>query len=95
MTNLVQEYGYNSKQIILCPDVEIIKIYNIRILVQDYGKIGLQTVISIEGKFFERIEELAMNDGLFIEDFLSWFYNKKEEIFVGQIICWKDINYLK
>lgn len=29
-------------------------------------------------------------DGLSVEDFILWFYNKKEEVFEGQIICWND-----
>jgi hypothetical protein len=84
---------YNSKQIIISSDITITKVYNITILVLDFGKLGLQAVVSIDGKFFDKIETLSMNDGLFVDDFLNWFLNKKEETFVGQIICWSDVKY--
>ncbi len=84
---------YNSKQITIAPDIIITKIYDIRILVLDFGRLSLQCVITIDGKPFDRIEDLAMNDGLHIDDFLNWFLNKKSETFSGQIICWKDLNY--
>lgn len=40
-------------------------------------------------------QELAKNDGLSKEDFLSWFGCDKKIIkpFVGQIICWGKVNY--
>ncbi len=40
-------------------------------------------------------KELAKNDGLSKEDFLSWFGCDKKIIkpFVGQIICWWPVNY--
>jgi hypothetical protein len=41
---------------------------------------------------YEDLRELAINDGLHIDDFKCWF--SKEPEFDGQIICWcKDINY--
>lgn len=85
---------YHSKQITISSDITITKVYAIRIFVQDYGNHGLKAVISIDGKRFDRIETLAINDGLSADRFLYWFYNKKEIEFIGQIICWSDtINY--
>ena len=40
----------------------------------------------------EKIAEVAKNDGLTVEDFKSWF--KYPSPFVGQILCWKNVNYL-
>ena len=81
---------YASKQIVIGPDIEIKKIYNVRVLVQSFGKLGLQAVISIDGNDFQNIDLLAKNDGLSQADFLNWFTTKKGETFVGQIICWSD-----
>lgn len=81
---------YHSKQIILCNDVEIANVWDIRILVQDFGKSGLQSVITINGQDFQNIELLAKNDGLSLQDFLQWFKTEKGETFVGQIICWNE-----
>jgi hypothetical protein len=81
---------YQSKQIILSKDIEIANVWDIIILVQDFGKLGLQAVITIDGKDFQNIELLAKNDGLSIADFLHWFKTEKGEVFVGQIICWDD-----
>ncbi len=81
---------YQSKQIILSKDIEIVNVWDIRILVQDFGKLGLQAVITINGQDFQNIELLAKNDGLSVDDFLQWFKTEKGETFVGQIICWND-----
>ena len=81
---------YASKQLEIAPLIQVKRVFSIRVLVQDYGKLGLQTTISINGKPFFDIETLARNDGLSVDDFLKWFYNKKEEPFIGQIICWSD-----
>lgn len=84
---------YNSKQIIIAPDIEIKKVYDIVI---DTG-VELWMDIYING--FDRCnnEEVAKNDGLSLTDFFDWFHNPKKIIsqrFEGQIICWNEnINY--
>lgn len=45
----------------------------------------------------EKVIELAKNDGLEYDDFISWFNihpKKNNEVFRGQIICWSnEVNY--
>lgn len=75
---------YSSKQIIIAPDIEIKKIWDIR-----YDQNGWW----INGNLFYAVERLAENDGLSLPDFLDWFNvhpKKKGETFNGQIICWSD-----
>lgn len=73
---------YNSKQIILCDDVEIKKVFNFsKDLKSDKWYIN-----GVEMSSAERID-LAENDGLAYKDLLSWF----QKSFNGQIICWSDV----
>jgi len=70
---------------------EIKSVWNIRILVLAFpNPLGYQCVVTINGKPFYKLEQLANNDGLTLEDFIHWMYNKKEEAFEGQIICWDE-----
>lgn len=81
---------YNSKQIIIAPDIEIEKIWDF--------EMDLNGVYSINGKYTSEQEDydLALNDGLTEYEMQFWFmpnYNKPKE-FKGQIICWNEnINY--
>jgi hypothetical protein len=84
---------YNSPQSKIADDLEVKKVFSIRVFVQDFGKLGLQSVITINGKDFQNIELLAKNDGLSQQDFLNWFILKNGETFVGQIICWDEVSY--
>lgn len=74
---------YNSKQIILCDDVKIEKIYNIKIEVT-----GNFYTPYIDGKNVcqETMKKVAMNDGLSLSELYKWF----NESFEGQIICWSN-----
>ena len=81
---------YSSKQLEIAPLIQVKQVFPINVLVQNFGKLGLQAVISINGKDFTNIDLLARNDGLSQQDFLSWFESKKGETFCGQIICWSD-----
>jgi hypothetical protein len=84
---------YKTKQIIIAPEIEIKKEWRFEI----NSECGI-TIISINGKvlsesFFypldqERLEPLALNDGLSIQDLKDWF--KYPKPFQGQIICWND-----
>lgn len=83
---------YNSKQIILCPDVEIVATYNFDI--DEYGVIS-SSIIGGRG-YYDIIGEVAKNDGLELCDFEAWFkLNKPKPLkpFEGQIICWQDCGY--
>jgi hypothetical protein len=78
---------YHSKQIVIAPDVEIVKVWDIGLRVRGDFKEFYCNDEDITGT---SIELIAKNDGLSTEDMLSWF-NKP---FTGQIICWNPkINY--
>lgn len=70
---------YNSKQIIIAPDIEIKKVWNFEI------KNGQ---LLLGGYAIYQYADVAENDGLSGEDFLAWFRFPKP--FTGQIICWSD-----
>jgi hypothetical protein len=75
---------YCSKQITICGDLEVKKVYNFCVDEYNDWYINNRKLGSIE-----RID-LAINDGLLYEDMLSWF----SKPFLGQIICWSnDVNY--
>ena len=78
---------YTSKQVIICPDIEIVKIFKFEIINRQ---------IFIDGKGTYDFEKIARNDGLSEADFCDWFClsSAKKKDFVGQIICWnKHIEY--
>jgi hypothetical protein len=80
---------YRSKQIEFA-QVEVKKVWEFSI---SYGNYSIDTIQ--QGSFIPDIEleTLANNDGLYVDDFWSWFniHPKKEgEVFKGQIICWSD-----
>lgn len=70
---------YNSKQIVIAPDIEIKKVWDFKTTDEDYilngKKLGLAA-----------LTEVAKNDGLNVDDFECWF----PKIFAGQIICWNE-----
>lgn len=87
---------YNSKQIIIAPDVEVKDIIPIHIWKSDRiiigHKSGNETLGLLEAK------EVCKNDGLEFQDFEDWFCKspqfKKTNWFDGQIIIWNEnINY--
>jgi hypothetical protein len=93
---------YNSKQIIIAPDIEIKKVWKIEINCRG-GASWFE--IDINGKLFGQLHhdydidknrigigKLASNDGLTIEDFEEWFQYSLTitKPFKGQIICWVD-----
>lgn len=87
---------YNSKQIIIAPDIEIKKVWEVKIdLVDQYETIA---VIDQHGNEISVDEnEVAANDGLSNDDFYDWFAESpkgRKEVFRGQIICWNEnVNY--
>lgn len=78
---------YHSKQIVLCPDLKVKKIWRFEIV---------SSGIVLENKYYPVddpiLDLIAQNDGLTKEDMLAWF--KFPKLFKGQIICWNNnINY--
>lgn len=75
---------YTSKQIIIAPNIEIKKVWDIEM--DENG------IFAINGKYVDDNETLAQNDGLTEIELFHWFmpdyHNPKT--FNGQIICWSD-----
>ena len=85
------EKPYASKQIQFAPDIEIKKVWLFKIHMEADGMkftVGENTFPIELGQntYHPTILEIAKNDGLNIDDFLSWF--KYPNFFYGQIICW-------
>lgn len=80
---------YNSKQIIVCPDLELYKVKDI--------EINKKGVIMIDGKYYSCdpfcTHPLALNDGLSGQDFRDWFAPSLP--LSGQILLWipKELPY--
>lgn len=75
---------YNSKQIIIAPDIQIKKIwdFDIELLVGDYLLNGYHIPI-------DTLRTIANNDGFQqLDDFKCWFPGKSG--FIGQMICWNE-----
>lgn len=72
---------YQSKQIIIAPDIEIKKIWDFsRDLISDNYYLNGHEIDA------DKLELIAKNDGLSIEDFKAWI-NKP---FLGQVLCWNE-----
>lgn len=85
---------YASKQIIIAPDIEVKKVWNIYMVWGGYNWF----ITTKELNKPISIDMLAKNDGLTTEDFMNWFCKNKKsrqgDSFSGQIICWNEnINY--
>ncbi|MES2382366.1 MAG: hypothetical protein V4538_15070 [Bacteroidota bacterium] len=82
---------YASKQIIIAPDIEIKKVWDLEIEVgKEYWFFKLNGEDISNGKEDFNIDEftetLAKNDGLELSDFLNWFPKSVK----AQIICWNE-----
>lgn len=86
---------YNSKQIIIAPDIEIKKIWEFEI-----ENKGNHITYYLDGldifQYYPKenahvnsdtFHDLAKNDGLTQNDIVNWFGFKP---FIGQIICWNE-----
>jgi len=73
---------YNSKQIIIAPDIEIKKVWEL--IVDEYGIVEMP-----KAKATTILQDIAKNDGLSIEDFIAWFKDFKQAG-TYQIICWNE-----
>lgn len=79
---------YASKQIVIAPDIEIKKIWQVHI---NFKQTSPVLILDGTPTFFDRGKEIAKNDGLSLEDFIGWF-SKGE--FHGQILSWSnDLKY--
>lgn len=82
---------YNSKQIIIAPDIEVKKVWDFEISGGEF-KINDKVYGSEDESCFELLERIAYHDGLNRHDLLEWL--KYPNPFKGQIICWNEnINY--
>ncbi len=90
---------YNSKQITISEDIKLEKVFDIKIEIdKDYICVLIDDYAFYEenSRFVtqaEALETLALNDGLSVSDFKSWF-NWGKQPFDGQILCWsKEVEY--
>jgi hypothetical protein len=89
---------YNSKQIIIAPDIEIKKVWDFEMI-----PFAWWDECQYTSKDFvvtsDALKEIAKNDGLTLQDLAQWFagpglMSSKRKPFKGQIICWNEnINY--
>jgi hypothetical protein len=87
---------YQSKQIIIAPDIEVKKVWDFEVFIDiksGYDCVRLNGVLLHEFDGNEvfmgghlKLRTIAKNDGLEFEDFGNWF-NKTMK---GQIICWNE-----
>lgn len=76
---------YNSKQIHLGPDIEIVEVIDFKFTWGYFQLNGATYHGETEGDH-ELLEKIATNDGLETDEFKDWFTPSVP--FVGQIICW-------
>lgn len=79
---------YKSKQIIIAPDIQVKKTWDVEIDECDVWAIGLP---GTQIKYLDENQEaaIAKNDGLTEQDLYLWFKETKKP-FDGQVICWSD-----
>lgn len=76
---------YNSKQIIIAPDIKVEKVFDFEIK-------NCECYINDIFCDVNKMELICKNDGLNTKDLYEWF--KYPKLFTGQIICWNpNINY--
>ena len=90
---------YHSKQIIIAPDIEIKKVWDIEFRIDPFlPPEEAVLLLKVDGHYMTPeiyIPMMAKNDGLTLDEFINWFTPKPEMVnFSGQIICWNEnINY--
>lgn len=78
---------YNSPQITIAPDIEVVKVWDIGLVIRGDHKEFVCGDTDLTGT---SISKIAENDGLSVNDLFSWFNRP----FTGQIICWNPgVNY--
>lgn len=87
---------YNSKQIILAPDIKIPKTWDFHV---DVNGVMSMAEPGQQLKYVDEFDDIiAKNDGLEPNDFINWiampYYKKEKDSGPMQIICWNEkINY--
>lgn len=84
---------YQTKQIIIAPDIEVKKVWEFEVKEYHYG-MGINFGnyhINVSWLDTERsmLKTVAYNDGLLLEDFIAWFKNFNQAG-TYQIICWNE-----
>lgn len=74
--------AYHSKQVIICPDIEIVNVWEIESTGNNHLYLNGKSINVLD------VEILAMNDGLNYQDLIDWF--KYPKPFKGQVICWNE-----
>ena len=89
------EKPYRSKQIIIAPDIEVIKTWDVELNFRQTSPVMFIPQVQKHHLEFSDMIKVANNDGLSIDDFFSWFlFDRKADPFKGQIVCWnKEIKY--
>ncbi|HUM52277.1 MAG TPA: hypothetical protein PK431_10695 [Chitinophagales bacterium] len=86
---------YKSKQIIIAPDIQIKKIWDIEIELGD--RFQIMKPKDNQEWYLISNGDVAKNDGLEYDDFVNWFNakpKKQYDMLKAQIICWNEnINY--
>lgn len=78
---------YRSKQIIICPDIEVKKVWDFKIKDTNIW-INDNMYVELNEAIDKTLLELAKNDGLSYDDLLHWLKHPSD--FSGQIICWNE-----
>lgn len=76
---------YFTSPYIIAPDVQVVKTFDFYLSVKDEVLI-IDELNCYPYGYDKTIAELASNDGLSVDDFISWFKKPIE----GQIICWSE-----
>lgn len=79
---------YNSKQIVIAPDIQVKKTWDVEIDECDVWAIGVPGT-QIKYTDDKQNADIAKNDGLTEQDLYWWFKSSKKP-FEGQIICWNN-----
>jgi hypothetical protein len=77
---------YNSKMVTFAPDVTVAQTYHFEITING------RYLLDGDELNYDQIATIAHNDALSYGDFISWFNTRP---FDGQVICWRDPEYLK
>jgi len=83
---------YQSKQIIIAPDIEVKKVWPVEIEFFG-GRFYVQLPVKKNHWTLLSAGDVAKNDGLEVHDFIDWFKvhpKSKAFNFKGQIICWDE-----
>ena len=80
---------YQSKQIIIAPDIEIKKIWDVEIFIES-DRIHIAHKLTHNTLELFPFNQVAKNDGLTFKDMKDWFNVKPDKPFIGQIICWNE-----